>query len=135
MELSEEETRNRMAAARVARLGTVGADGQPHVVPITFVVAGDRLYTAVDHKPKTTSSLRRLRNIQENPLVAVLADHYAENWEQLWWVRVNGAAHILEDPADALDLLTQKYEQYRQRRPEGPVIMIEAENWTGWAWG
>jgi PPOX class probable F420-dependent enzyme len=135
MELSESEARERLAAARVARLATVGAEGQPHVVPITFAADGNRIFTAVDHKPKTTSNLRRLRNIQENPTVALLVDHYAEDWDELWWVRVDGAAYILGDEERARDLLVQKYQQYRQRPPDGPVIVIETERWIGWTWG
>jgi PPOX class probable F420-dependent enzyme len=138
MELNEGEARERLAAARVARLATAGADGQPHLVPVTFAVDGDRIYTAVDHKPKTTTNLRRLRNIGENPRAALLADRYAEDWEQLWWVRVDGRARVLGEGAVGerpQDLLAEKYQQYRQRRPAGPVIEIEAERWTGWAWG
>jgi PPOX class probable F420-dependent enzyme len=135
MELSEDEARTRLAAARVARLATVGANGQPHLVPVTFAADGDRIYTAVDHKPKTTSNLRRLRNIQENPIVSLLADHYAEDWNELWWVRADGAAHILDNNKRALDLLVQKYQQYQRQRPDGPVIVIESERWTGWTWG
>jgi PPOX class probable F420-dependent enzyme len=138
MDISQEEARQRLTAARVARLATTGADGQPHLVPVTFAADGDWIYTAVDHKPKTTSNLRRLRNIQENPRVALLADYYADDWEQLWWVRVDGQARILEDGPvrqRPLDLLAHKYEQYRQWRPAGPVIAIEARNWTGWAGG
>jgi PPOX class probable F420-dependent enzyme len=137
MELSGEEARQRLTAARVARLATTGANGQPHLVPVTFAADGDWIYTAVDHKPKTTSNLRRLRNIQENPRVALLADYYADDWEQLWWVRVDGRARIFEDDAvrqHPLDLLAHKYEQYQQWRPAGPVIAIEADSWTGWAW-
>jgi PPOX class probable F420-dependent enzyme len=135
MELGEGEARERLTAARVARMATVSAAGQPHLVPITFAVDGERIYTAVDHKPKTTSNLRRLRNIQANPMVALLVDHYAEDWDELWWVRMDGAAYILEDGKSALDLLVQKYQQYQQRRPDGPVIVIEAQHWTGWTWG
>jgi PPOX class probable F420-dependent enzyme len=135
MELSEDEARARLAAARVARLATVGAGEQPHLVPITFAADRNRIYTAVDHKPKTTNNLRRLRNIQENPLVALLADHYAEDWDELWWVRADGAAHIMTHDERALDLLVRKYQQYQRQPPEGPVIVIEVERWTGWAWG
>ena len=134
--LTEAEARLRLARARVARLATVGADGQPHLVPVTFAVDGDQIYTAVDQKPKTTTRLRRLRNIRENPRVAVLADHYAEDWDTLWWVRVDGHARIVEDSAAArhpLDLLASKYEQYVRARPAGPVIVIDAGRWTGWA--
>ncbi len=134
--LTEAEARARLAAARVARLATAGADGQPHLVPVTFAVDGDRIYIAVDHKPKTTPNLRRLRNIRENPRAAVLADHYAEDWGTLWWVRVDGHARVVADDAGMrrpVDLLTQRYEQYRKSRPAGPVIVIDAERWTGWA--
>ncbi len=138
MRLGEEQARARLAAARVATLATAGGDRQPHLVPFTFAVDGDLIYTAVDYKPKTTTDLRRLRNIRENPRVAVLADHYAEDWDELWWVRVDGRARIVEDD-DAvrhpLDLLAERYEQYRRTRPAGPVIVIEAERWTGWAGG
>lgn len=78
-----------MSAARVAHLATTGADGQPHLVPVTFALvtssSADRIAIAVDQKPKTTVALRRLRNIAENPLVSLLCDHYDEDWTQLWW--------------------------------------------------
>ena len=125
-----------MGAARVARLATAGSDSQPHLVPVTFAVDGERIYIAVDHKPKTTPNLRRLRNIRENPQVAVLADHYAEDWDELWWVRVDGRAHIVGDDDSMrhpLDVLAERYEQYRESRPAGPVIVIDAERWAGWA--
>jgi PPOX class probable F420-dependent enzyme len=134
--LTEEETRTRLAGARVARLATVGSDGQPHLVPVTFAVDGDLIYTAVDYKPKKTANLRRLKNIRENPRVALLVDHYDENWDELWWVRVDGWASVVEDERglqDPLDVLAQRYEQYRERRPAGPVILIQADRWKGWS--
>ena len=136
MRLTEAEARTRLADARVARLATAGNDGQPHLVPVTFAVDGELVYTAVDHKPKTTANLRRLRNIRENPRVALLADYYSEDWDALWWVRVDGRARIIEDEGGMrhqLDVLAERYEQYRRTRPAGPVIVIEAERWTGWA--
>ena len=79
--LTEEEARGRLAGAQVARLATAGADGQPYLVPVTFAVDDDLIYITVDHKPKTTTKLKRLRNIRENPRVALLADHYADDWD------------------------------------------------------
>jgi PPOX class probable F420-dependent enzyme len=134
--LTEEETRRRLVNARVARLATVGGDGQPHVVPVTFAVEGDLIYTAVDYKPKKSVNLRRLRNIRENPRVALLVDHYTENWDELWWVRVDGWASVVEDELglqDPIDVLANRYEQYRNRRPGGPVILIQADHWKGWS--
>jgi len=114
------EARARLAAARVARLATAGSDGLPHLVPVTFAVDGERIY------------------IRENPRVALLADHYAEDWDTLWWVRVDGRASIVTDGAalqHPLDMLAERYERYRRDRPAGPVIVIDAERWTGWAGG
>lgn len=93
------------------------------------------IYTAVDAKPKSTTDLRRLRNIGANPNVCVLADHYDADWTQLWWVRADGQASILDDPAAAapIGLLTARYAQYRDTPPPGPVIAIHVERWTGWS--
>jgi PPOX class probable F420-dependent enzyme len=135
VKLTEAEARRRLAAARVARLATAGQSPQPHLVPVTFAVDGDQAYIAIDHKPKTTTNLRRLRDIRENPRVALLADHYEEDWDRLWWVRADGQASILEDGPQRerrLDVLAAKYAQYRQTRPAGPVIVIDIDRWTGW---
>jgi PPOX class probable F420-dependent enzyme len=136
VKLSEEEARRRLAGARVARLATVGDDEQPHLVPCTFAVDGDLIYTAVDYKPKKSANLRRLRNIRSNPRVALLADHYEDDWDKLWWVRVDGWASVVEDERglqDPLDVLCERYEQYQERRPGGPVIVIQADRWKGWS--
>jgi len=133
--LNEEEARARLAGARVARLATAGGDGQPYLVPVTFAVDDDLIYITVDHKPKTTTKLKRLRNIRENPRVALLADHYADDWDELWWVRVDGWASVVDDERglqDPLDVLAERYEQYREHRPVGPVIVIQVDRWKGW---
>ena len=146
MRLDVTDARRRFAGVRVARLATVSPDGRPHLVPFTFVLGsragesgsgpGDRIYSAVDAKPKTSADLRRLRNIRANPRVAVLADHYEDDWDGLWWVRADGQAAILDDPAamaPALALLAGRYPQYREHPPAGPVISIHVDRWTGWA--
>lgn len=117
-------------------MATVAADGRPHLVPITFAVSGDTIVTAIDAKPKTTRSLRRLANIRANPLVAVLADHYDEDWSRLWWARADGEALIVSDQAGLaapLELLARRYPAYRQAAPGGPVIAIRVTAWTGWS--
>jgi PPOX class probable F420-dependent enzyme len=115
----------------VARLATVGREGRPHVVPICFAIEGDMLYTAVDEKPKRTRRLRRLENIEANPQVEVLIDHYEDDWSRLWWVRLRGTARIVDDP-HALELLAAKYRQYRERPPAGPVIAVSIEERSEW---
>jgi PPOX class probable F420-dependent enzyme len=137
VKLSEAKARSLLGSARVARLATAGEGGRPHVVPVTFAADGDRVYIAIDHKPKTTTTgLKRLRNIERNPNASLLADHYEEDWAALWWARVDGRATILTERdacREPVDLLAGKYPQYRQHRPDGPVIAIEAERWTAWS--
>ena len=117
--------------ARVARLATVDPAGRPHVVPICFVIEGDTLYTAVDDKPKRTRRLQRLRNIEANPRVEIVIDHYDENWTTLWWVRLRGTARIVDDPR-AVELLAAKYPQYTESLPTGPVIAVAIGERSEW---
>ncbi|WP_396448790.1 TIGR03668 family PPOX class F420-dependent oxidoreductase [Actinomadura sp.] len=134
--LSPDEARRLLTAVPVVRLATVGEDGRPHIVPVTFAVHRGSVYTAVDHKPKSTRDLRRLADVRANPRVALLADHYEDDWSRLWWVRVDGAARIVADAAGMagpVGLLADRYAQYRDRPPEGPVIAITIDGWTGWS--
>ena len=131
--MSPREARERFASARIARLATADADGVPHVVPLVFALDGDTLYSAVDHKPKRTTELRRLRNVAANPRVAVLADHYADDdWDALWWARADGTGRVLEAAPAAVALLRERYPQYRDAPPEGPVLAVEVHRWSGW---
>jgi PPOX class probable F420-dependent enzyme len=136
MRMTAQEARRRLAAARVARLATVTSAGQPHLVPVTLAVDGDRIYTVVDDKPKTTRDLQRLRNLRASPRVAVLADHYDEDWTQLWWARADGTASVIADPvamAAPIQLLAKRYRPYQDRLPGGPVIAVLVDRWTGWS--
>jgi PPOX class probable F420-dependent enzyme len=136
LNLEPNEARRRFPPAVVARLATVTPDGRPHIVPVTFAVDGDVIYSAVDAKPKTTARLARLRNIAAEPRVAVLADHYEADWGRLWWARADGAAATLAGPAEMaapLALLASRYPQYRASPPGGPVIRVQVGRWTGWA--
>lgn len=113
-------------------------DGRPHVVPITFALLGDAtLVTAVDHKPKRTRALARLANLAANPAATVLVDHYSDDWMQLWWARADGQGrvHAPGQAPEAIDALTARYAQYRERAPDGPVIVIEVQRWSAWAYG
>jgi PPOX class probable F420-dependent enzyme len=129
--------RERVAAARVARLATIDGDGRPHLVPITFVLRGDVLYSAVDDaKPKRTRRLRRIENARARPDVTVLVDRYDDDWTRLWWVRLRGRARVLDGGGEAeaaLALLTAKYEPYRERPPGLPVLAVDLAEWSGWS--
>jgi PPOX class probable F420-dependent enzyme len=130
------EARRRLAGSRIGHLATVGDDGRPHIVPFVFAIEGDTLYFAVDAKPKRTTNLKRLQNIAANPAVAILADHYEDDWSKIWWVRVDGTARVVIEPSEtqlAIDMLANRYEQYRQARPSGPVVAIQIDRMTGWS--
>ncbi len=132
--------RERFQAQRVARLATADETGKPHVVPIVFVVVDDTIYSPVDDvKPKRGTELRRLANMAANPQVAVLADHYEDDWQALWWVRAEGLARILHaqhrEATYALEELAKRYQQYVENPPPGPVIAIDVQRWSGWAAG
>ncbi|AZG47489.1 TIGR03668 family PPOX class F420-dependent oxidoreductase [Gordonia insulae] len=150
----------RFGSARVARLATVGSNPAgsnpvgsntvesntvgsetvPHLVPIVFALDSDgrtdAIYSCVDHKPKRTQRLRRLANIAANPAVSLLVDHYDDDWTALWWVRVDGRAAVVDadSPAGstAIDVLAEKYAQYRTDRPDGPVIVVRDLRWHEW---
>ena len=132
--MTADEARRLFAAARVARLATVAADARPHLVPIVFALAGDVVFSAVDAKPKRTTALKRLANVAGNPRVALLADHYEDDWDALWWVRADGLARVVEgaDAKRGIALLAGRYPQYRAAPPPGPVLAIAVERWSGW---
>jgi PPOX class probable F420-dependent enzyme len=133
--VTAEQARRRFAAARVARLATVGARGRPHLVPIVFALANETIYSVVDAKPKCTTQLRRLQNVTSNPWASVLVDHYDDaDWSALWWVRADGTGRVL-DLADAEARIAVQLlaERHPQQRATGPVLAIDVERWSGWS--
>jgi PPOX class probable F420-dependent enzyme len=128
--------RARVAAWPVARLGTVRADGTPHLVPCCFALDGDVVYSAVDAvKVKRSLRLRRLDNVRANPAACLLVDHYADDWSELWWVRLDGQGRVIESGPErdrAVELLRSKYRQYREQPPVGPVLALDITRWRAW---
>jgi PPOX class probable F420-dependent enzyme len=121
----------------VASLGTTRESGSPHVVPITFAVETESVYSMVDQKPKSTTALQRLANIAAHPAASLLVDHYEDDWTRLWWVRGDGTAAVSDDVATlttARTLLQSKYPQYRDQPPDGPVISVTITGVTWWEW-
>lgn len=134
--MDDAEGLERLKAARVGVLGTVRLDGSPHLVPVVFATDRDTLVTAVDHKPKATTNLQRLTNIRANPHGSLLTHGYSEDWESLWWVRVDGRAEIIQEGSDhqaAIGRLQAKYPQYANRPPTGAVIRLAIDRLATWA--
>ena len=130
------EARALFATARVVRLATADATGRPHLVPICFALDGDRVVTAVDHKPKRTTGLRRLENVTANPRASALADRYDDDWTHLWWARADGIARVVSPGSSEhprlMALLVERYPQYRERPPSGPAIVLDVSRWSAW---
>lgn len=133
--MAEPDAEVMFATAPVAVLATVGPGGSPHLVPVVFAVHGGIVYTAVDAKRKSTQRLRRLANIEANPQVSLLVQHYSDDWDELWWVRADGLAAVHQS-GDAMavgyGLLREKYGQYDRIALDGPVVTVELRRWSSW---
>jgi len=138
--LIPDQARAKVKAARVARLATLDANQEPHMVPICFSYDGSVFYTAIDRKPKRVppAQLARLKNIRMTPQVALLIDEYDEDWTRLWYVLVRGKAELVSAPAErkrALARLSAKYPQYASGMlaDDAPIVRITPEQVSSWA--
>jgi PPOX class probable F420-dependent enzyme len=122
----------------VAHLATADGDGVPHVVPVCFTILESTAYIAIDQKPKSGDprALKRIQNIAANPSVALIVDHYEDDWQQLAWVMLRGTAEILESGDEreaAHTLLRQRYKQYEGMDFLGlPMIAIRIARTSSW---
>lgn len=132
------EQQDFLSSCRVAHLATTSAKGAPHVIPVCFALSSERCYIAIDEKPKRASALelKRVRNILQQPQVALIADRYSEDWSRLGYVLVHGRAELLERGPEhglAVGLLRERYAQYGAMALEArPVIAITIEKAVGW---
>jgi PPOX class probable F420-dependent enzyme len=123
--------------AGVAHLGMLDGQGRPRVLPVTFALAGDRIWSAIDEKPKRVpaAELARVRFLRRDPRAALTVDHYSEDWEELAWVQVLGQVTIVEPDGEAaagLASLAAKYRQYRDSPPRGPLLALDPERFLFW---
>jgi len=123
-----------LETARVGRLGLADEEGAPRVLPVTFAVAGGRIWSAIDDKPKRTAEPARLRFLRRDPRAALTVDRYSDDWDRLAWVQVLGEVRIVEvsRAAEGLAALRSKYVQYRDRPPPGPVLALEPQRYLWW---
>lgn len=134
---TDDAARDLLASVPVARLATIRAgDGTPRLVPITFTLVEGLVVSAVDRvKPKRHTRLARLRDIEADPRAGLLADHYADDWSELWWVRLDATAAVHETGdlrARAIEALAAKYPPYRADPPDGAVLVLTPVRWTAW---
>lgn len=126
-----------VAAERVARLGLLDERGEPRVLPVTFVLAGGLVWTAIDHKPKRRGEPARVRRLRRRPEATLLVDVWDEDWSRLAWVELRGRVDVLDAAAavQGLDALQAKYEQYAGARPAGPVLRLDPRASACWRAG
>ena len=127
-----------LASARIGHLSTAGTNCAAHVIPICFAFDGHSIYSVLDQKPKRTSltRLRRVQNILDNPQVALVVDHYEEEWTRLWYILVTGHAELLlegDEREEAIVKLRKKYQQYEDMDIDlNPVIKITPGKVVSW---
>tara|TARA_B100000029_G_scaffold102541_2_gene92960 strand:- start:845 stop:1276 length:432 start_codon:yes stop_codon:yes gene_type:complete len=133
-----DQARGFLNSHRVARFATADPTGQPHVVPICYAVSGNSVYFTIDEKPKqlTDKPLKRIRNLQANPHIALVVDRYEEDWTQLGWVMIQGEAALLGDGEEhkkAQRLLKVRYPQlYGMQISDLPVIAVQIKHVVSW---
>ena len=136
-----DDLRDLLESARHGYLSTASAEADPHLQPVVFALVGDALYIAIDEKPKTTTRLKRLRNIESNPRFALLVDHYADDWSKLWWVLLRGPAEVLwptnwdaNEAATVIAALRAKYAQYHDMAlEERPLLRLTPDRVSRWS--
>jgi PPOX class probable F420-dependent enzyme len=128
-----------LLAARVGHLATVGLDACPHAVPVCFALAGGRIYTPLDEKPKRVAPrrLQRVRDIAVNPSVCLVVDRYSEDWSLLAWIQIRADAAIVDpsgsDHAAAVEALRLRYAQYAAMRLEQlPLLRLNPRRIVSW---
>ena len=138
--MNDDDAWAKVRSARVGRLATVTPSNLPHVVPFVFVLVERDLdhtvYWAVDHKPKRSSDLQRIKNLKTNPAVQFVVDAYDDDWDRLWWVRCSGAARLVDDAASNGGRRSTRWppsiRRYAVEPPDGPVVAIDIEHISGW---
>jgi hypothetical protein len=105
-------------------------------VPVCFVVDGGRVAVPVDLvKPKASSLLQRVRNLDADPRAVLLCDHWdPADWSRLWWVRAS-LVRIAVEPDDRRglgSLLGLKYRQYEDQ-PFADLLVFEVTGLAGWS--
>jgi PPOX class probable F420-dependent enzyme len=126
--------RELLAAERVGRLAFIDDEERPRVLPVTYALLGDSVWSAIDEKPKRTAEPARLRYLRDRPEAALCVDHYSDDWSRLAWVQLLGRIDILpaDESAPALEALCARYEPYRERTPPGPLLRLSVERTLSW---
>ena len=106
---------------------------QPHIVPIVFVHTDSSIFSPIDGKRKSRIlRQKRLRNIESNPLISFLLDHYSRDWMRLWWLRVDCEASVVKTSIKIENLLRLKYPGYKEIDIGVQSIEMKIKRWQYW---
>lgn len=125
-----------ITAARAGRLGLIDGAGHPRVLPVTYALVGDAIWSAIDDKPKRArgGELARVRWLRERPQATLLVDRYSDDWDELAWVQLIGPVSVLDGVPAPAELIS-RYRQYRDRPPAGPMLRLDVERSVYWRAG
>jgi PPOX class probable F420-dependent enzyme len=126
--------RELLATERVGRLAFLDDQDRPRVLPVTFAVLGDWVWSAIDEKPKRAAEPARVRYLRRRPEAALCVDRYSDDWSRLGWVQLLGRIDVLPaaESGAALQALVARYEPYRERTPPGPLLRLSVERSLSW---
>jgi PPOX class probable F420-dependent enzyme len=125
--------RELLATERVARLAFLDGEDRPRVLPVTYAVAGDSVWSAIDDKPKRAAEPARVRYLRRRPEAALCVDRYSDDWSGLAWVQLLGRVAVVAERAPAaMEALAERYAPYRERTPPGPLLRLSVERALSW---
>jgi PPOX class probable F420-dependent enzyme len=126
--------RELLAAERVARLAFLDDEDRPRVLPVTYAVFGEAVWSAIDEKPKRAAEPARLRYLRRRPDAALCVDRYSDDWSGLAWVQLLGRIDVLPaaEHSAALEALAARYGPYRERTPPGPLLRLSVARALSW---
>jgi PPOX class probable F420-dependent enzyme len=124
-----------LAEGRVARLGFLDEHDRPRVLPVTYAIHGEAIWSAIDSKPKQSAEPARVRRLRRRPEAALTVDRYSDDWSELAWVQVLGRIELIgvSQAPGAVDALAAKYADYRSERPPGPLLRLTPDRVLRWS--
>jgi hypothetical protein len=136
MHLEKAEALRRAIEADHGVLATLHASRGADLVPACFAIEDGWLAIPVDSvKPKGSTALGRIRNLERDPRATLLVEHWdAGDWTRLWWVRLLLIrAEAPPDLAERLEAgLRRRYRQYATARFV-EILAFRIDHVGGWA--
>jgi pyridoxamine 5'-phosphate oxidase family protein len=88
-----------LAGQRLGRIATVGADGQPHVVPTSFRYNPD--HDAIEVGGLRMSQTKKVRDVQRTGRASIVVDDVLPPWSPRM-IEIRGTAEVIASGGKAL---------------------------------